>query len=97
MNADKVASDLVPKSVQRVGPVTFKSERSVEDGAIVKRITVTDGNDEHRYIEHVAAYMPSDLKRMVANAGFRVTGIFGKDMEEDVEQSDRCVIVARKP
>ena len=96
LNADTVAQNLIPKSETTVNEVLFVSTRSIRDGYIVKDIQVQDAERTLHFQERVCAYGPDDLEKMVVEAGFELEGIFGKDMKEPVQGSDRCVVVALK-
>jgi SAM-dependent methyltransferase len=99
MNTSKVLHELVPfEEVVRTN-VLFRIQRSLENGIIVKRIEVTDGQTVHTFEERVQALLPEDIERLGLKAGFlledRTDGPVFNPYDRD--RSDRCVTWFKRP
>ena len=99
MNTERVCRELVHREHLDVEGVAFDIERALEDGAIVKRIRVRDGEDDLRFVERVHAFTPLSVEHMVERAGLR---IFDRTdgppfAPFDPNISERLVIWAERP
>ena len=65
MNSERVCRELVEQEHLEVEGVVFDIERAMEDGAIVKRIHVHDGENDLRFVERVHAFTPASIEGMV--------------------------------
>jgi len=94
MNTELVLRDLVPEESVVVEGVTFRITRSLQNGVIVKRILVQDGEAEHRFEERVQALTPVQLQDLAMEAGFTVDAITdGPDPTPfDPQHSQRFVL-----
>ena len=99
MNAARVHMRLVPSEELEIEGVRFRVARTLEDGLVVKRIQVSDGDDEHHYEERVRAIAPEEVRAMMERAGLQVVRqTDGPDPRPfDAVRSERCVTWARKP
>ncbi|MEZ4808704.1 MAG: class I SAM-dependent methyltransferase [Flavobacteriales bacterium] len=99
MNTRKVLRDLVPQECLSIGNVRFLIERVLEDGVLVKRITVLDGEVEHRFEERVLTLMPEDLTAMAEEAGLVIEDRTDGPVPEPFNEatSSRFVLWSRKP
>jgi SAM-dependent methyltransferase len=70
MNTELVLRDLVAMETVAKDGVEFKVTRTLSDGVLVKRITVSDGCADHVYEERVQALTPAQLEEMARSAGF---------------------------
>ena len=99
---DRSSLDLPPGHAELVWSVLDLNKPTViiiESGSIVKRITVRDGAEVHRFQERVRALMPVDLASLAVNAGLVV-----EDRTDgpgttpfDPEISSRFVLWMHKP
>jgi SAM-dependent methyltransferase len=99
MNTARVINDLVQlEELERDG-IRFTVQRGVENGVIVKQITVTDGPVTEHFQERVKALMPSQLEEMAKAAGFvimdRTDGPVPTAFDADV--SGRYVLWLMRP
>ena len=72
MNTQLVLRDLVPEETVDAEGVTFHITRALENGVLVKRIRVLDGDAEHEFEERVQALTPAQLQGLAVEAGFTV-------------------------
>ena len=97
MNASEVLLSLKKEEHREVDGVHFKIRRYIENGSIIKEITVTDKTKEHLFEERVKAFSKIDLESLIANSGFKICATFGSyNLEPHTEQSSRVVIIAEK-
>ncbi len=98
MNAIKVQNNLVDLEEKTIDDVRFEISREVEEGVIVKRIHLTDGNVELDFKEEVDALDLSDFSHYLDNAGLRIIDVYGNyELEAfDEQHSDRLIIIAQK-
>ncbi len=99
MNTEVVLRDLVgEEEVQRDG-VHFRIKRCLVDDVLVKRVTVTDGSEVHRFEERVQALDPNTLETMARNAGLEVMDRTDGPVLTpfDPQRSTRFVLWTRKP
>jgi len=99
MNAEKIASELVPKDLVKTDLATYEISRRVEDQTIVKSIKLSeDGCSIFNYEERVRAFSEGELRTFMERAGLRVKSVHGDYElgEFDPEYSDRLIIIAEK-
>lgn len=70
-------SKLVPEEVISRGGYDFHIKRFVEQGKIVKEITVTDEDGEHHYQERVSAFELADFVSLFAEGELELQQHFG--------------------
>ncbi|MBL8003316.1 MAG: class I SAM-dependent methyltransferase [Flavobacteriales bacterium] len=99
MNTARVLKELVEAECVRSGGIRFTITRGLEQGQLVKRIAVKDGEEEHLFEERVAALMPEQVEALVRDAGFVVhERTDGPDPEPfDAARSHRLVVWAQRP
>lgn len=99
MNTVCVLRDLVGEErLEREG-VRFHIQRQLVNDVLVKRITVNDGEEVHRFEERVQALRPDELEAMAVNAGLEIEGATdGPSWDPfDAQRSARFVLWTRKP
>lgn len=99
MNTAKVCRELVGHEHLTVGETSFEIERCMEGPDIVKRIHVTDGENDLRFVERVHAFGAEEIGTMVERAGLRIFDrTDGPPFDRfDPMTSERLVIWASKP
>ncbi len=99
MNTARVLKELVASECVPAGGLRFTIERGVENGQVVKRITVKDGGEEHHFEERVAALMPDQLETLLRDAGFLVHDRTDGPVPDpfDPDRSQRLVLWAQRP
>jgi SAM-dependent methyltransferase len=97
MNASEVLLSLKREEHREVDGVHFKIRRYIEDGCIIKEITVTDNDETHVFEERVKAFSKADLESLMVNSGFKICATFGSyNLEPHHENSSRVVLIAEK-
>lgn len=98
MNATKVQANLVTYEEKTIDNVRFEITRSVENGVIVKRIHVIDGEIELDFEERVDALERSDFTGYLSVAGLELVSTFGDYGLNafDADTSDRLILIAKK-
>lgn len=97
MNASEVLLSLKHEELREVDGVHFKIRRYIEQGCIIKEITVLDHEQEHIFEERVKAFSKSDLEKLMRNSGFKICATFGSyNLEPYSENSSRVVLIAEK-
>ena len=98
LNAVKVKANLVGYEEKVIEEVKFEITRSVENGVIIKRIHIIDGDEEFDFEEQVDALMLDNFKQYFDKAGLELINVYG-DYELnmfDEMTSDRLILVGKK-
>ena len=97
-NSKKIISNLVEFEQKTLSGITFKINRKIEEGFILKNIQFTDSGKKFEYTEKVKALKLSDFIKLLNFAQLEITNIFGdyKLNEYEPVDSDRLIIVAKK-
>jgi len=98
MNATKVKANLVAYEEKTIDNIRFEITRAVENGVIIKRIHVIDGEVELDFEEQVDALELSDFETYLSTAGLELVITFGNYnlASFDAESSDRLILVVKK-
>ncbi|MBI1286461.1 MAG: methyltransferase domain-containing protein [Flavobacteriales bacterium] len=105
MNVEKVIANLVDYEERTIDGVQFEISRAVEDGTIVKRIHVIDGDPENSgqvveldFEEQVDALKLQDFVAYFEAAGLELMETFGDyNLNRfDTQHSDRLILIAKK-
>ncbi|MBK7383725.1 MAG: class I SAM-dependent methyltransferase [Flavobacteriales bacterium] len=99
MNPKAVLRDLVIEESLRRENVAFEIRRAVEEGVLVKRISVSEGGSTEQFEERVRLLHPDELERMARAAGLELLDrTEGPVMSPFLpDHSRRFVLWARKP
>lgn len=99
MNTLCVLRDLVREERLERDGVRFHIQRQLVRDVLVKRITVSDGDETHRFEERVQTLFPDELEAMAVNAGLEIEGITDGPTWDpfDAQRSARFVLWTRKP
>jgi len=99
LNADLLSKGLVPAEEQVIDGVKFTINRSIEDGFIIKNITVDDGGKIHQFKERVMSLTKGHFTGMLNRRGFEIIDIFGNYHLDkfDPDTSGRLILIAKKP
>ena len=99
MNTPKVLATLVREEELERGGVHFRISRTLEEGVVVKRITVTDADDTSVFEERVQALTPVLLERIALEVGFAVEDrTDGPQWDPYItERSERYVLWLKRP
>lgn len=95
MNAKKVISTLVSEEIQPIDGITFKMNRYVKNGFIVKEINFDADGEHHTYYEKVKSLDLAKINTYVNSVGFKIKYTFGDYQLEkfNEETSDRLILV----
>lgn len=98
MNTHRVIAGLVPEERVHAGGLDFHVSRALEDGVLVKRVSVEDAGVIHRFEERVRALSPKELLGMAQEAGFQLEDhTDGPELAPfDPARSSRSVLWLRK-
>ncbi len=98
LNVTRALQHLVNDEKLEIEGIRFHILRAAEDGKIVKRINVMDGDTEHAFREEIRILSREVLESFLQNAGFQVENILGDYSMNpfDVVNSPRIIFIARK-
>jgi SAM-dependent methyltransferase len=97
MNVSEVLLSLKREEHREVDGVHFTIKRYIENGCIIKEITVTDKGESFVFEERVKAFSKADLESLMINSGFKICATFGSyNLEPYQENSARVVLIAEK-
>lgn len=77
LNSNRVIERLVPLEAQEIDGVQFRIERNYQDGIIIKKIEVTDGEMQFEFVEQVQAIKKFEFMRYFVDAGLKLRGNYG--------------------
>ncbi len=98
INPVYLKKNLVPSSSRTVEDLTLLEERRIENGRVIKQITITAPDESIRFEESVRLYEQEAIQEMLETVGFSIKSVLG-DYEGtafDKENSPRMMIIARK-
>lgn len=95
MNVKKVISNLVAEEIQNIDGISFKINRYVKDGFIVKEINFDADGEHHTYFEKVKMLDLPKIKAYLNSVDFKIKHTFGNYQLEEFneETSDRLILV----
>jgi len=95
MNVKKVVSNLVSEEIQTIEGISFKINRYLKDGFIVKEINFDADGEHHTYLEKVKSLELPKIKSYLNSVDFKIKHTFGNYQLEDFneETSDRLILV----
>ncbi len=97
LNATEVMAKLRPQSTVERDGKTFDIRRRIENGRVLKEVTVRENGRERRYTESVRLYLHIDLVMLLKRAGLHVAAAYGDfDGSDYTTCSPRCILVASK-
>lgn len=98
MNAEKVIAELITHEEKTIDGIKYEITRDVQDGIIVKRIHVIDGDVELDFVEEVDALKLNDFTSYLENAGMQIENVFGDYQLNPFNEttSDRLILIAKK-
>lgn len=100
LNAHYVREHLEAETMSIVENATIFQDRSIADGFVHKRITISvPCSYEREYTERVRLYTRDELVAMITATGFVVDDVLGdyNGVPFDEATSPRCIIIAHKP
>jgi len=96
LNVVNVKKHLIPKEIKTVDEITFRIEREIKNGFILKHISFTDKGQDHSYTEKVKYIDLEKFQTYFNSVGLKINHIFGDYQlsEFQPESSNRLIIVA---
>lgn len=77
MNSDYVINNLVAENEKTVDGITFKLQRKIENGYIIKTISFTDKGEDYAFQERVRAFTLKDFETLFEEANVNLIDVFG--------------------
>jgi len=98
LNAVLVGRHLVPESQEERGGRTYRVQRRIEDGRVLKHVRIEGNGDAPvEYTESVRLYLHNDLQAMLVEAGLSPVASYGDfDGRDFTTDAPRCIVVAKK-
>ncbi len=98
MNAIPLLNHETERREQAIDGVLFRTAKCIEGNSVLKRIEVLDKGEAFHFCERVQLITIDDFSSMLTSAGFEILHVFGNYHLEEYrpEQSQRCLIIARK-
>ena len=98
MNVKKVIANLVLNEQKKIDGILFDITRKVNDGYILKDISIRDGEEHQQFQEKVKAITLEDYSELIANAGLKIIDIFGNYKLDNFDEkiSDRLILICKK-
>jgi hypothetical protein len=95
MNTKKVISELVSEEELTIDHITFKMNRYVKNGFIIKEINFDADGKHHTYFEKVKSLDFEKINSYINSVGFKIKHTFGDYQLEkfNEETSDRLILV----
>lgn len=98
LNREHVVKHLKPLTEREQNGLTIREERTIDGDFVMKKITITEGDDVRIYNERVKMYTRDAMQRMIAASGLTVDRVLG-DYEGTppyTEEAPRMIFVGRK-
>ena len=96
-NVEKVKANLVPEENKTIDNIEFRINRYLENGFVIKKIEVKDGNKTYSFYEKVQGITIDMFKDYFYKMCFSVSTIYGNyNLAPFDIDSDRLIIVAKK-
>lgn len=97
-NAHKALNELIPEQTKTIDGITFKIQKKVERGFIVKDISFDAEGKQHTFHEEVRTLHLEDIHQFLIKSGLSLLEYYGDyDLHPfDNINSTRLIIVARK-
>ncbi len=98
LNPGKIKKQIKESETREISGIIFRIRRSYEDGWIIKKIEIEDGNESYEFEERVWAIEHEVFKSMLSGSGFEIVDTFGNyNMNAyNPDESERQIIIARK-
>lgn len=97
-NATKVAQSIVPKETKTIDGIKFNIQKRIENGYIIKSITIEDKGEKVHFEEKVQLLQLKDFEGYFTKANLRVVNLYGDyDLNTfDEKTSDRLILIVQK-
>lgn len=98
LNKTFLENNLIKNSEKIIGGKEIIENRSINNGRVLKRITIRKNGHKEEFLESVKLYSQEDLSEKFSKIGFKAVKVFG-DYEGNSfnsEKSERCIIIFQK-
>ncbi len=98
LNKNYVEKTLAPKSEKRIGDKIITEKRKIENGRVVKKIIIKEGNKQAEFFESVKLYSSKEILEKFLKIGFKVKSIFGNYAGDEFleDKSERLIVIFQK-
>jgi SAM-dependent methyltransferase len=97
LNPVRVQADLIPEESTEIDGIHFDISREIKNKRVVKSVRFNHESKDFEYSEKVRLYDKEELSSMVNATGLQIIDTFGDyNLQPWSQQSERCIIVARK-
>jgi cyclopropane fatty-acyl-phospholipid synthase-like methyltransferase len=97
LNVKKAKMGLIPEEAFEKEGIRFSLFRKIQNGSIVKKISLVDNGCKHSFEERVKAFELADFQQMYDKVGLQITDVFGDYQLGDFHalRSDRLILLSR--
>lgn len=98
LNPDYLTGKIIPYSVKEFDGLKIEESRSIEEGRVVKRISITKEGRRKEFVESVKLYPKDFILEQFQGFGYSVNGLFGgyDGSAFDAETSTRLIMIFKK-
>ena len=98
LNKDYLEDHLVDSSKKTFDDKQISEKRSIDNGRVVKKITITKENEKSEFFESVKLYSFDQLVKGYEKIGYNKVKVFGDYLGNEFhnESSERCIIIFQK-
>ncbi|MCX6292115.1 MAG: class I SAM-dependent methyltransferase [Bacteroidetes bacterium] len=98
MNSVKVKSRLVAEESKTMDGISFRIQKKIENGSILKKISFTDGGKEYEFCERLRLFTREDFEKYFSQYNLSIVRVAGDYMLNafDEQHSERLILIARK-
>ncbi|MFT9849311.1 class I SAM-dependent methyltransferase [Aneurinibacillus sp. REN35] len=96
LNPLYIEENLVPESTREAEGKQIVERRKIENGFVIKEITITEGGTTRQFFERVRLYHREEMKSMLESVGIDVTEVYGDyDFRPYSKDGKRMIIYGR--
>jgi SAM-dependent methyltransferase len=97
-NAGKVLQTVESEYTEHRDRLHFKISKRIENHKVIKHIEFSDKGHDYYFEESVSLLFLEDFEKFAANAGLKLSAIFGNYHLEpfDLQHSDRLILIFKK-
>jgi SAM-dependent methyltransferase len=98
MNSLKVITSLVPEVEKEINGITFRIQKTIENGSVTKQIYFSDHGKEYEFQERLRLFTRNDFENYFLKYNLSITTVFGDYNlnSYDEKNSDRLILIAKK-
>lgn len=98
LNKDYLEQNLIDKTEKIIDDKQIRERRSIAEGRVIKKITITRENENTEFLESVKLYSYKELLNNFEKIGYKKIKVFGDyhGKEFQKESSERCIIIFQK-